>query len=98
MSHPLGLSIRVRLLRSLPARYKVDIFLKPGSHMSELSGESQLQNQALSIRLCDLTDGHVVNKQLNDKERVAAALENPHIVKTLEQCLESATRRGVPAD
>lgn len=30
-----GLSIRVRLLRSLPERYKVDIRVKPGSHQSE---------------------------------------------------------------
>lgn len=30
-----GLSIRVRLLRSLPQRFKVDIKVKPGSHQSE---------------------------------------------------------------
>lgn len=30
-----GLSIRVRLLRSLPERYKIDIRVKPGSHQSE---------------------------------------------------------------
>jgi hypothetical protein len=28
-----------------------------------------------------------VNKQLNDKERVAAALENPVLLDTVEQCL-----------
>ena len=32
-----------------------------------------------------------VNKQLNDKERVAAALENPALVEVLEQCLAGAT-------
>jgi hypothetical protein len=31
-----------------------------------------------------------VNKQLNDKERVAAALENPHLVDMVEKCLASA--------
>jgi hypothetical protein len=31
-----------------------------------------------------------VNKQLNDKERVAAALENPALVETLEKCLVTA--------
>ncbi|OSX64841.1 hypothetical protein POSPLADRAFT_1134992 [Postia placenta MAD-698-R-SB12] len=67
MSTFIGLSIRVRLLRSLPTRYKVDIRVKPGSHQSE---------QAL-------------NKQLNDKERVAAALENPALVEVLEQCLST---------
>jgi len=76
MSTLIGLSIRVRLLRSLPNRFKVDIFLKPGSHQSE----------------------HAVNKQLNDKERVAAALENQALVDTLEQTLASAGRRGLPAD
>ncbi|KAH9977347.1 FAM96B protein [Lactifluus volemus] len=73
MSTLIGLSIRVRLLRALPTRFKVDIRVKPGSHQSE----------------------HAVNKQLNDKERVAAALENPSLVEVLETCLESAGRRGL---
>ncbi|KAH9890620.1 FAM96B protein [Cubamyces lactineus] len=68
MSTFIGLSIRVRLLRSLPQRFKVDIRVKPGSHQSE----------------------HALNKQLNDKERVAAALENPALLEVLEQCLSSA--------
>ncbi|KAG2048793.1 FAM96B protein [Suillus hirtellus] len=66
MSTLIGLSIRVRLMRSLPQRFKVDIRVKPGSHQSELA----------------------VNKQLNDKERVAAALENAALLETLEKCLE----------
>ncbi|TFL07800.1 hypothetical protein BDV98DRAFT_558480 [Pterulicium gracile] len=65
MSTLIGLSIRVRLMRSLPARYKIDIFLKPGSHNSEQS----------------------VNRQLNDKERVAAALENQSLLASLETVL-----------
>ncbi|KZP32549.1 FAM96B protein [Athelia psychrophila] len=72
LSTLIGLSIRVRLLRSLPRRFKVDIRVKPGSHQSELA----------------------VNKQLNDKERVAAALENPALLDTLEQTLVDAGRRG----
>ncbi|EMD34390.1 hypothetical protein CERSUDRAFT_117256 [Gelatoporia subvermispora B] len=70
MSTFIGLSIRVRLLRSLPQRFKVDVRVKPGSHQSE----------------------HALNKQLNDKERVAAALENPALVEVLEQCLSTAGR------
>lgn len=31
----------------------------------------------------------LVNKQLNDKERVAAALENPNLLEVIEQCLAS---------
>ncbi|KXN91211.1 hypothetical protein AN958_02244 [Leucoagaricus sp. SymC.cos] len=76
MSTLIGLCIRVRLLRSLPSRFKVDLFVKPGSHQSE----------------------HAVNKQLNDKERVAAALENPVLLDTVEQCLRDAGRRGLPLD
>ncbi|KAH7889984.1 FAM96B protein [Phlebopus sp. FC_14] len=71
MSTLIGLSIRVRLMRSLPPRFKVDIRVKPGSHQSELA----------------------VNKQLNDKERVAAALENPALLETLEKCLSTAGLR-----
>ncbi|KAK7035758.1 hypothetical protein R3P38DRAFT_3391822 [Favolaschia claudopus] len=72
MSILIGLSIRVRLLRALPSRFKIDLTLKPGSHQSELA----------------------VNKQLNDKERVAAALENPALVQALEQSLANASLRA----
>lgn len=37
----------------------------------------------------------IVNKQLNDKERVAAALENPALVEVLETCLQNAGQRGL---
>jgi hypothetical protein len=30
-----------------------------------------------------------INKQLNDKERVFAALENSHLLKVVHQCLAS---------
>ncbi|XP_012280618.1 MIP18 family protein CG7949 [Orussus abietinus] len=30
-----------------------------------------------------------VNKQLNDKERVAAALENNHLIEVIDQCISS---------
>ena len=36
----------------------------------------------------------LVNKQLNDKERVAAALENPALLKVVNGCLSSAGLRG----
>eukprot|EP00742_Colponemidia_sp_Colp-10_P003734 GILJ01003974.1.p1 GENE.GILJ01003974.1~~GILJ01003974.1.p1 ORF type:complete len:169 (-),score=25.86 GILJ01003974.1:80-586(-) len=58
MATLIGLMIRVKLLRSLPDRFKVDISVTPGKHASE----------------------EAVNKQLNDKERVAAALENAHLL------------------
>ncbi|RCV35199.1 hypothetical protein SEVIR_7G232900v4 [Setaria viridis] len=65
MATVIGLCIRVKLIRSLPPRYKVDIRVAPGSHSTEAA----------------------VNKQLNDKERVAAALENPNLLDMVEECL-----------
>ncbi|EFJ41764.1 hypothetical protein VOLCADRAFT_83943 [Volvox carteri f. nagariensis] len=65
MATLIGLSLRVKLLRSLPPRFKIDIKLSPGSHSSEAA----------------------VNKQLADKERVAAALENPNLLAMVNKCL-----------
>ncbi|KAG0172978.1 Mitotic spindle-associated MMXD complex subunit MIP18 [Apophysomyces sp. BC1034] len=72
MATLIGLCIRVRLLRSLPERFKVDIRVRKGTHQSEVA----------------------VNKQLNDKERVAAALENSHLLEVVNQCLATAGLRG----
>ncbi|XP_065674719.1 cytosolic iron-sulfur assembly component 2B isoform X3 [Hydra vulgaris] len=66
MATLIGLSIRVLLLRSLPSRFKVDVMISPGTHVSETA----------------------VNKQLADKERVAAALENIHLLNVINQCLK----------
>ncbi|KAJ1821095.1 hypothetical protein LPJ56_000919 [Coemansia sp. RSA 2599] len=68
MAALIGLCIRVRLLRSLPERFKVDIKVREGTHQSE----------------------EHVNKQLNDKERVAAALENTYLLDVINQCLATA--------
>ncbi|GAV50830.1 hypothetical protein ZYGR_0AD00130 [Zygosaccharomyces rouxii] len=63
----IGLGIRVRLERALPARFRITIFVKEGSHQSE--------NQ--------------VNKQLNDKERVAAACENDQLLGVISKMLST---------
>lgn len=34
-----------------------------------------------------ITNIYAVNKQLNDKERVAAALENPNLLDMVDECL-----------
>ncbi len=47
----------------------------PGTHASELDGTS-------FWKLI-----YSVNKQLNDKERVAAALENTHLLGVVNGCL-----------
>ncbi|KAK1306098.1 MIP18 family protein [Acorus calamus] len=65
MATVIGLCLRVKLIRSLPSRFKVDIRVAPGTHATETA----------------------VNKQLNDKERVAAALENPNLVEMVDECL-----------
>nr|XP_021404440.1 cytosolic iron-sulfur assembly component 2B [Lonchura striata domestica] len=67
MATLIGLSIKVKLLRSLPDRFKLDVHITPGTHASE----------------------HAVNKQLADKERVAAALENSHLLEVVNQCLSA---------
>ncbi|KAJ8343709.1 hypothetical protein SKAU_G00310380 [Synaphobranchus kaupii] len=67
MATLIGLSIKVKLLRSLPSRFKIDVYITPGSHATE----------------------DAVNKQLADKERVAAALENSQLLEVVNQCLAS---------
>ncbi|XP_018594395.1 cytosolic iron-sulfur assembly component 2B [Scleropages formosus] len=69
MATLIGLSIKVKLLRSLPHRFKIDVHITPGTHASE----------------------EAVNKQLADKERVAAALENSQLLEVVNQCLSSRT-------
>lgn len=67
MATLIGLSIRVKLLRCLPARFKINVEINPGTHSQERS----------------------VNKQLADKERVAAAIENSHLIKVINQCISN---------
>ncbi|WFD42476.1 Cytosolic iron-sulfur assembly component 2B [Malassezia psittaci] len=72
MATLIGLSLRVRLLRALPSRYKVTIRIREGTHQSE----------------------NAINKQLQDKERVAAALENKHLLGVVQGCLATSAQRG----
>jgi metal-sulfur cluster biosynthetic enzyme len=65
MATLIGLSLRVKLLRSLPSRFKVVVKIENGMHVSE----------------------HAVNKQLADKERVRAALENEHLLGVVNKCI-----------
>ncbi|KAN0041066.1 hypothetical protein ACTFIV_003602 [Dictyostelium citrinum] len=67
MANLIGLSIKEKLARSLPKRFKVDVIVTPGSHSSESS----------------------VNKQLNDKERVSAALDTSSSILTIvNECIK----------
>lgn len=65
MATLIGLCLRVKLIRSLPRRFKVHIAITPGAHASEAD----------------------INKQLNDKERVAAALENHTLLEVVNKCI-----------
>lgn len=70
MATLIGLSIRVKLLRSLPPRFKVTVQITPGTHSSE--------------------EG--INKQLADKERICASLENATLLEVVNQCISTRAR------
>lgn len=71
MATLIGLSIRVKLLRSLPTRFKVCVQITPGTHTSE----------------------NAINKQLADKERIAASLENQTLLDVVDQCIQGKSYR-----
>ena len=70
MATLIGLMIRVKLIRSLPSCYKVDINIKEGCHDQEAE----------------------INKQLNDKERVLAALEQPNLLRMVNNGLKESEK------
>ena len=70
MATLIGLMIRVKLHRSLPSRFKVDVNIEKGKHDQEVE----------------------INKQLNDKERVFAALENAGLLNMVNKGLYKAER------
>jgi len=72
MATLIGLCIRVKLMRSLPSRFKVTVRINPGTHASE----------------------HAVNRQLSDKERVRAALENEHLLGVVNRCISNGMKQA----
>ncbi len=48
MATIIGLSIKVKLLRSLPPRFKIDISIAPGTHASEAAVNKQLADKVVS--------------------------------------------------
>ena len=71
MATLIGLSIRVKLLRSLPPRFKITVQITPGTHSSE----------------------NAINKQLADKERISASLENSTLLEVVNQCIANRSNR-----
>merc|ERR1711988_1195719 len=59
----IGLTLKTKLIHSMPRRYQVNVSVFPDSH--------------------ELEDA--INKQLADKERVCAALENPNLVTVINK-------------
>ena len=49
MATIIGLSIRVKLLRSLPPRFKVDVTIAPGTHASEEAVNKQLADKVIIV-------------------------------------------------
>ena len=73
MATLIGLCIRVKLIRELPARFKAVVRITPGTHDQEVS----------------------INKQLNDKERVAAALENASLIELVNKSVAGTDKLDV---
>ena len=74
MATLIGLSIQLKLIRSLPTnRYRIIVQIRSGSHNSE----------------------DAINRQLSDKERVAAAGENANLKRVVAACLMGPPRSGI---
>lgn len=74
MATLIGLSIQLKLIRSLPAsKYRLIVQIRPGTHNSE----------------------EAINKQLADKERVAAAGESANLKRVVAACLMGPPRSGI---
>ena len=74
MATLIGLSIQLKLIRSLPpSKYRLIVQIRPGTHNSE----------------------EAINKQLADKERVAAASESANLKRVVAACLMGPPRSGI---
>ena len=63
-------------------RTKLDRELPPGQFKIELGVKEGTHSTASEV-----------TKQINDKERVAAALENPNLLETVERCIKVENRQ-----
>jgi hypothetical protein len=83
MATLIGLCIRVKLIRSLPSRFKVQVKITPGDKPECVDIFFSNNTSSAGTHASE----HAVNKQLNDKERVAAALENSHLLDVVNKCV-----------
>lgn len=93
----IGLCLRIKIERNLPHALKLDIYIKKGAHTTE--DESKQEIQSFSLFGSELINDipllsplfklfASVNKQINDKERIAAAMENPNLRDLVENCIK----------
>ena len=86
-------------MRSLPARYKIDVAITPGAHLQEAQVSLTERGERARARERSTHPNNIcasfqVNKQLADKERVAAALENGNLIDVVHKCLVDGNRIG----
>ena len=118
MATLIGLSLRVKLMQTLPSRFKVCTNPRAHHHArrsyihlavdlqvngcelsgagTDCSGAGVMSCDWLQVDIAVAPGSHsteaAVNKQLNDKERVAAALENPNLLEMVNNCLAGSYR------
>ncbi|KAH8397153.1 hypothetical protein KR215_009815 [Drosophila sulfurigaster] len=82
----IGLCIRVKVERGLPHNIKLDIYIKKGAHQTEEESKRCVFTFPYSFNINFFI--LIVNKQINDKERIAAAMENPNLRELVENCIK----------
>lgn len=89
LASTIGLCIYEKLRRELPRVLKVQqyLFVTIPSWIFMLHQESTQLKKIVIFRLF-LVKVILVNKQVNDKERVIAALENPPLRELVEECIK----------
>lgn len=77
----------MKIERNISHKIKLDIYIKKGAHATE---DESMRERFDKIRDSNLNFKHSisVNKQINDKERIAAALENPNLKNMVEDCIQ----------
>ena len=77
----IGLAIRMKLDKelNLSEKIKFDLFIKAGGHRQ--------YKMSKFLTLVLITNKNIVNKQINDKERIAAARENEELMSFLESLI-----------
>lgn len=93
----IGLCLRIKIERNIAHQLKLDIYIKKGAHSTEDESKSQFTFDFESFEFHGIyclifsplrRTQCAVNKQINDKERIAAAMENPNLKNLVEQCIQ----------